>query len=64
MPTEAQRRAVATYRKNKVKQIVLRYYPSELELYDWCKERGASQMKTILNMVKKAELVPSKNEER
>ena len=42
MATEAQNRATANYRKQNVKQITVRLYPREAELYNWIKEAGGS----------------------
>lgn len=39
MATDAQRRAASAYRKKSVKQIVMRFYPSDEDaaLYEWVK---------------------------
>jgi len=37
MPTDAQRRATANYRKRNVKQIVVSFYPADAELLAWIK---------------------------
>lgn len=39
MVTEAHKRAVSTYRKKNVKQIVMRFYPGDDDaaLYEWIK---------------------------
>ena len=42
MATDAQNRATANYRKQNVKQITVRLYPKEAELYAWIKEAGGS----------------------
>ncbi len=42
MVTEAQARATNAYRKRSVKQIVVRFYPKDAELYDFIRERGGS----------------------
>ncbi len=39
MATDAQRRALNSYRKKSTKQIVLRFYPGEDELYDFVKSQ-------------------------
>ena len=39
MATDAQRRALNSYRKKSTKQIVLRFYPGEEELYDYIKSQ-------------------------
>ena len=40
MATDAQRRALNSYRKKSTKQIVLRFYPGEDELYDHIKSQA------------------------
>ena len=42
MATDAQNRATANYRRQNVKQLTVRLYPKEAELYEWIKERGGS----------------------
>lgn len=42
MATDAQNRATANYRRQNVKQLTVRLYPKEAELYVWIKERGGS----------------------
>ena len=41
MATEAQRRAISSYRKRSVKQLVIRFYPNEDDesIYKWLKEQ-------------------------
>lgn len=39
MATDAQRRALNNYRKKSTKQIVLRFYPGEEEMYDHIKSQ-------------------------
>lgn len=39
MATDAQRRALNNYRKKSTKQIVLRFYPGEEEMYDFVKSQ-------------------------
>ena len=42
MTTEAQKRAVARYRKRHVKQIVVRFWPKDKELYEAVKAKGGA----------------------
>ena len=42
MASEAQKKATNEYRKRSVKQIVVRFYPKDAELYDFIRERGGS----------------------
>ena len=37
MPTEAQRRASLKYQKEKTKQIAVRFFPSDMDLYEHVK---------------------------
>ena len=41
MATEAQKRAISSYRKRSVKQLVIRFYPNEDDesIYKWLKEQ-------------------------
>ena len=38
--TEAQRRAQEAYRKRSVKQVAVRFYPAEDELWAWLSSQG------------------------
>ena len=42
MVSEAQTRATNAYRKRSVKQIAVRFYPKDAELYEHVKARGGS----------------------
>lgn len=42
MATDAQNRATANYRKKSVRQVVVRFYPKDTELYEFVKARGGS----------------------
>ena len=35
--SEAQKRASEKYRREKVKQIAIRFYPSEYDIFEWVK---------------------------
>lgn len=37
--SEAQKRANGKYRKEKVKQVVVRFYPSDADAYAWLKSK-------------------------
>lgn len=37
--TDAQRRADAAYRKKSVRQVIVKFYPGEAELYEWVKSQ-------------------------
>jgi hypothetical protein len=39
MVTEAQKRANEKYRKANVRQIAVRFYPADTELYSWVKSQ-------------------------
>ncbi len=47
--TEAQKKAVNKYRKEKVKQIVIRFYPGDEELYKKAKELGSSGIRELIS---------------
>lgn len=51
--SEAQKRANAKY-KQKSKQIGLRFYPSEMELYTYAKGMGGSRIKRLIAEHKEA----------
>uniref|UniRef100_A0A7C9JRK3 Uncharacterized protein n=1 Tax=Muribaculaceae bacterium Z82 TaxID=2304548 RepID=A0A7C9JRK3_9BACT len=40
MVSEAQKRAAANYRKKSVKQVILKFYPGDAEMYEWVKAQG------------------------
>lgn len=40
MASEAQKRAIAKYRKAKVKQIQTCFYPAEQELFEWVSQQS------------------------
>lgn len=46
--TDAQNKATAKYRREKVKQIVLRFYPGDEELYRKAKELGSTGIKDLI----------------
>ena len=48
MAREAQRQATNKYRKEKVKQIVLRFYPKDEELYEKAKRLGSVGIKGLI----------------
>lgn len=52
MSTEAQNRATGKYRKEKVKQLVLRFYPKDEELYNKAKSLGTSRIKELIEKAK------------
>ena len=37
MATDAQKRASAKYRREKVRQVGISFYPAEADLYEWVK---------------------------
>ena len=39
MATDAQRRALNNYRKKSTKQVILRFYPGEDEMYEFIKSQ-------------------------
>lgn len=41
--TDAQKRANAKYARDKVKQVGVKFYPADEELYEWVKSRGNVQ---------------------
>lgn len=38
--TDAQRRAQEAYRKKSVKQVAVRFYPAEADIWEWLGEQG------------------------
>lgn len=52
MSTEAQNRATGKYRKEKVKQLVLRFYPKDEQLYIKAKRLGSSGIKELIEKAK------------
>lgn len=50
MQSDAQRRATAKYRKDNVKNVSVKFYPSEKELFDFLDSKGgrASYIKQLL----------------
>ena len=46
--SDSQNRATANYRKKNVKQICIRFYPSEAETYEYAKALGASAIKALI----------------
>ena len=46
--SEATNRATANYRKKNVKQITIRFYPSEAETYEYAKAQGPSKIKELI----------------
>lgn len=49
MAREAQRQATNKYRREKVKQIVLRFYPKDEELYEKAKRLGSVGIKALID---------------
>ncbi len=48
MASEAQNKATNKYRKEKVKQLVLRFYPKDEQLYIKAKALGSSGIKELI----------------
>lgn len=50
MQTEAQKRAVANYRKRNVKYVTVPFYPTEKTLFEWLDNQGgrASYIKRLI----------------
>ena len=48
MAREAQRQATNKYRKEKVKQIILRFYPKDEHLYEKAKRLGSVGIKALI----------------
>lgn len=48
MASEAQSKATNKYRKDKVKQIILRFYPKDEELYIKAKRLGSPGIKELI----------------
>ena len=48
MATGAQNRATSKYRKDKVKQIILRFFPKDEDLYIKAKALGSSGIKELI----------------
>ena len=49
MAREAQNRATNKYRREKVKQIILRFYPKDEELYEKAKRLGSVGIKALID---------------
>lgn len=45
---EAQQRALNKYRKEKTKQIILRFYPKDEDIYIYAKELGSTGIKNLI----------------
>ena len=54
MATKAQMKAVDSYRKRSVKQIILRFYPKDEELYQKGKRLGSTGIKRLIEEHKEA----------
>lgn len=52
MGTPAQAKATAKYRKENVRQIVVRFYPKDYALYEWVKSKGRST-EYVLSLIRK-----------
>ena len=50
MPSDAQKRATAKYRKDNCKQISLKFFPKDHDLYEYVKSRPRSY---ILDLIRK-----------
>ena len=48
MATDAQLRATNKYRKENVKQILIRFYPKEEDVYKKAKELGSPGIKDLI----------------
>ena len=46
--SEAQKKATNKYRKEKVKQIIIRFYPGDEDLYRKAKELGSAGIKELI----------------
>ena len=46
--TDAQKKAVTNYRKKNVKQIILRFFPGDEELYQKAKTLGSAKIKELI----------------
>lgn len=42
MVTEAQKRAIAKYQREKMKQVSVKFSPNETEIYEWVKSQEGS----------------------
>ena len=52
MPTEAQRRATANYRKNNTKAYAMRFYPAEMELWEWLDSRPEGKAAYLKRLIR------------
>ncbi len=49
MAKEAQRQAMNKYRREKVKQLILRFYPKDEQLYEKAKALGSVGIKALID---------------
>ncbi len=53
MSTEAQKRAVAKYQREKTTQINLKFSPHEQDLHEWVKKQGGTASGYVKALIRK-----------
>ncbi len=53
MSTEAQKRAVAKYQREKMKQINIKFSPNEYDLHEWVKRQGGTASGYVKDLIRK-----------
>lgn len=53
MVTDAQKRAVAKYQREKTTQINLKFSPHEQDLYEWVKKQGGTASGYVKSLIRK-----------
>ena len=53
MSTEAQKRAVAKYRREKMRQINIKFSPNERDLHEWVKKQGGTASGYVKDLIRK-----------
>lgn len=58
MVSEAQKKAIAKYRKNNVKNVTITFYPGQRYMYDWitkkAEDNGISRIKVVRGIIERA----------
>lgn len=53
MSTEAQKRAVAKYQREKMRQINIKFSPNEHDLHEWVKRQGGTASGYVKDLIRK-----------
>lgn len=52
MVTEAQKRAIAKYQREKMKQVSVKFSPNEADIYEWVKSQEGSSSGYLKRLAK------------